>query len=47
MSTIIEAAYVVYDKVVELLIPGLLNRLVVRGFFVNDVGWARAFDIRV
>ena len=47
MSTIIEAAYVAYDKVVELLEPGLLNFLVVHDFFVNNVGCARALDIRV
>ena len=45
MSTIIEAAYVVYDKVVELLEPGSVNCFVFHGFFVNDVGWARDFDI--
>ena len=47
MSTIIEAAYVVYDKAVELLEPGSVNCFVFHGFFVNDVGWARDFDIRV
>ena len=47
MSTIIEAAYVVYGKVVELLEPGSVNCIVFDGFFINDVSWAWDFDIRV